>query len=332
MSGSGGARGERAHGHDYSGPGGGARSRGSGARYGGAGGKGGGGGKGGTDASASGEAGTYGRGGGRRRGGGNKASFGRDDAIADSGGSQGSGSSRDSPMQCDSSGAGSEGGEGGGEGNLALLCRAAFEFASTCSPLQTGSSAAVPPLGGRAHGGAGGPLAPGSALAHEDARVRNSGGGGGGFGSGGGGFGSLGAGAGAMFLPSVTTWYQAHNLNGLPSMASSAAREAGGGLGAYEDMIVKREREGEGDAGSGSSSTPELGVTVFAAAGGVPSIKSQLQASSCASPRVCVVSVLCVPGVPGLPVFVAFAPGGLGKVRGAWEAAPDQHFCAACNV
>ena len=215
---------------------------------------------------------------------------------ADSGGSQGSGSNRDSPMQCDSSGAGSEGGEGGegaGEGNLALLCRAAFEFASTCSPLQTGSSAAVPPLRGGASAAARGSVAAGGAPVDEDARAQSGGGGGG---VGGEGFGSLGAGAGAKFLPSVTTWYQKYQqpcpnggefLRGFHSCMTSRPGEEGGCLGSYEDVIVKRERGGggDGDAGSGSSSTPELCATRFPA-GGVSSLKSELQVSPFVS-RLC---------------------------------------------
>jgi hypothetical protein len=283
--------------NDNSGSGSGACSRGSSAWLGGGGGKGG--------AGASGGIGRYGRGSARRSGGGDKESPGGNGVSADSGGSQGSGSNRDSPMQCDSSGAGSEGGEGGegaGEGNLALLCRAAFEFASTCSPLQTGSSAAVPPLGGGANAAARGSVAAGGAPADEEERARS--GGGGGQGGGGGGFGSLGAGAGAKFLPSVTTWYQKYQqpcpnggefLRGFHSCMTSCPGEEGGCLGSYEDVIVKRERGGggDGDAGSGSSSTPELGATRFpAGGGGVPSLKSELQASPFVSRLCCVCVVL----------------------------------------
>ena len=78
----------------------------------------------------------------------------------------------------------------------------------------------------------------------------------------------MGGGGVAMLLPSVTTWHQLPNLNGLAPLsgASGGRDESGeGAAGAhgrdiyYDDIIVKRERgaglrEASGRDGRGSSS------------------------------------------------------------------------------
>ncbi len=118
--------------------------------------------------------------------------------------------------------------EAQGEGNLALLCRAAFEFASTSSPLLVGSAATVPPLqadeGEGAGAGSGGGATRDAAKAARLAPISEPA-----VGSAGREAVSWGraGGVGVSHLPSVATWYQLPNL----AVSFGAGHGHGGGRG-----------------------------------------------------------------------------------------------------
>jgi len=174
--------------------------------------------------------------------------------------------------------------EAQGEGNLALLCRAAFEFASTSSPLLVGSAASVPPLqaeeGERAGAGAG--AAGGARDAAKAARLapisEHAAGGGGreaaSWGRAGG------VGVGVSHLPSVATWYQLPHV----AVGFGAGHGHGEGHGSRATMVAEAGRSlqavelhcggssgggggGCGGADTASSSTPEIGPRGSAAGG-----------------------------------------------------------------